>query len=179
MRVPLSWLRDFVDVEVSPDSLAETMTMAGLEVSKIDHVGQDWNKDRILVGELLDVRPHPEADRLAVARVAYGPGRFTETVSGAPNVKVGDKGRKVVLALPGASFFDPESSGDRRVILRPAEIRGIPSTGMLCSEKELGISDDHSGVMILDRDAPVGTPLQEYLGDTVLDLRSLLLPENL
>lgn len=170
MRIPLSWLKDFVQIEVSLESLAETMTMAGLEVSGIDHVGQDWDRERILVGEILDVSPHPEADRLTIARVAYGFGKVTETVSGAPNVRVGDRGEKVVTALPGASFFDPESDGQRRVVLKPAEIRGIHSEGMLCSERELGISEDHSGVMILDPDAPVGTPLQDYLGDAVLNL---------
>ncbi|MBW2122110.1 MAG: phenylalanine--tRNA ligase subunit beta [Deltaproteobacteria bacterium] len=170
MRVPLSWLRDFVSVEVAPESLAETLTMAGLEVSKIDLVGRDWDRELILVGEIVEVRPHPEADRLTVARVAYGSGRVAETVSGAPNVRVGDRGQKVVLALPGASFLDPESGGQRRIILKPAEIRGVRSEGMLCSERELGISEDHSGVMILDPEVPVGTPLQDYLGDTVLDL---------
>jgi len=146
------------------------MTMAGLEVSKIDHVGQNWDRNRICVGEIFEVNPHPEADRLTIARVAYGSGKVTETVTGAPNICVGDKGLKVVLALSGASFLDPESDEQRSVVLKPAEIRGVRSEGMLCSERELGISEDHSGVMILDSEAPVGIPLQDYLGDTVFEL---------
>jgi phenylalanyl-tRNA synthetase beta chain len=169
MRVPLSWLKDFVDIVVSPESLAETLTMAGLEVSKIDHVGQDWDRERVLVGEILEVNHHPEADRLTIAKVDYGSG-LTDTVTGAPNIRVGDRRAKVVLALPGASLIDPGSDEARQTVLKPAEIRGVHSEGMLCSEKELGISDDHSGVMILDPDAPVGKPLREYLGDTVLEL---------
>ncbi len=170
MRVPLSWLRDFVDIEVPVEWLADRMTMAGLEVSKIGIVGQNWDRDRICVGEVLEVNPHPKADRLTVATIAYGSGRTTETVSGAPNIRVGDKGEKVVLALPGASFLDPHSDQDRTIVLKSTKIRGVTSEGMLCSERELGISEDHSGVMILDSDAPVGIPLQDYLGDTVLDL---------
>ncbi len=170
MRVPLSWLRDFVEISVPVEWLAERMTMAGLEVSGIQHVGQNWDRDRICVGEILEVNPHPEADRLTIATVGYGSGRVSETVSGAPNIRVGDKGEKVILALPGASFVDPHSSDDRTVALKATVIRGVRSEGMLCSERELGISEDHSGVMILDPDAPVGMPLQDYLGDTVLDL---------
>jgi phenylalanyl-tRNA synthetase beta chain len=170
MRVPLSWLRDFVEINMSPDSLAETLTMAGLEIAKVEYVGQDWDRDLIRVGEILDVSPHPEADRLTIARVAYGAGLVTETVSGAPNVRVGDRGAKVVLALPGGSFHDPESDGPGTVVLEPADIRGVHSEGMLCSERELGISDDHSGVMVLDQDAAVGSSLQDVLGDVVLDL---------
>ena len=170
MRVPLGWLRDFVDISVPAQRLADSMTMAGLEVSKIDHIGRNWDRNRILVGEILEVNPHPEADRLTIARVAYGSGKPTETVTGAPNVRVGDEGVKAVLALPGASLLDPESDDQRNMVLEPAEIRGVRSEGMLCSERELGISEDHSGVMILDPEAPVGTPLQDHLGDTVLEL---------
>ena len=170
MRVPLSWLKDFVDLSMSPESLADAMTMAGLEVSKIDHVGEDWDRSRVLVGEVLEVIPHPHADRLTIAKVGYGSGKITETITGAPNIRTGDRGAKVVLALPGASFVDPESDGTRQVVLKPADIRGVHSQGMLCSEKELGISDDHLGVMILDVDAPVGKSLRDYLGDTVLEL---------
>jgi len=163
-------LRDFVDIEVPVEWLADRMTMAGLEVSKIEHIGRNWDRDRICVGEILEVNPHPRADRLTIATVVYGSGKVAETVSGAPNIQVGDKGGKVVLALPGASFLDPHSDDSRTVILRATEIKGVRSEGMLCSEKELGISEDHSGVMMLDPDAPVGIPLQDYMGDTVLDL---------
>jgi len=170
MRVPLGWLKDFVDLSMSPEALADTITMAGLEVSKIDHVGEDWDRKRFLVAEVREVIPHPHADRLTVAKVSYGSDKITETITGAPNIRVGDRGLKVVLALPGASFVDPESDGSHRVVLKPADIRGVHSEGMLCSEKELGISEDHGGVMVLDPDAPVGNPLQDYLGDTVLEL---------
>lgn len=170
MRVPLSWLSEFVDLTVSVEELAERLTLAGLEVAAVERVGADWDRDKIFVGEVVAVRPHPHADRLTLVTVRYGEGREKEVVTGAPNLKVGDRGQKVAFATAGARLIDGHADDGRILILKPTTIRGVLSDGMVCSEKELGLGPDHSGILILPDDAPVGTPLADYLGDTVLDL---------
>lgn len=170
MRVPLSWLKDFVDISLPVDELVHRLTVAGLEVGKVEHIGADWQRDKLFVGEIVDVKPHPQADRLLLAVVEYGHGTPQTVVTGAPNVRLGNRGAKVAFALEGARLLDGHSDVPQVQILRRASIRGIESTGMICSEKELGLSDDHAGVLILDPEAPVGQPLQDYLGDVVLEV---------
>jgi len=161
MKVPLSWLREYVEVAPSPGELAEKLTMSGTEVSGMEDIG-GW--ESIVVGEVVDIAPHPNADRLKLATVDLGGERLT-SVCGAPNV---DIGQKVPFAHIGAQLIDPESG--ELVRLKKAKIRGAASDGMICSERELGISDRHEGIMVLPTDAPVGISLDEYLGDTILDL---------
>ncbi|HEM61484.1 MAG TPA: phenylalanine--tRNA ligase subunit beta, partial [Chloroflexi bacterium] len=170
MRVPMSWLRDYVDITIPVEELAERLTMAGLEVAAIEEVGASWDRDKVFVGEIVEVRPHPNADRLTIAVVEYGASEPLAVVTGAPNIRVGDRGQKVPFATVGATLIDGHSEELNYLTLKPTKIRGVPSEGMVCSEKELGISEDHEGIMILDSDAPVGRPLQDYLGDVVLDL---------
>ena len=170
MRIPISWLKEYVDITWPIEELAERMTLAGLEVAAIEQVGAEWDRDKFFVGQILEVRPHPNADRLTVAIVDYGAGEPLAVVTGAPNVRVGDRGQKVAFAKVGARLIDGHAEELRYFTLKPAVIRGIRSEGMLCSEKELGISDEHEGIMILPDDAPVGMPLADYLGDVVLDL---------
>jgi len=170
MRIPISWLKEYVDITWPIEELAERMTLAGLEVAAIEQVGAEWDRDKFFVGQILEVRPHPNADRLTVAIVDYGAGEPLAVVTGAPNVRVGDRGQKVAFAKVGARLIDGHAEELRYFTLKPATIRGIRSEGMLCSEKELGISDEHEGIMILPDDAPVGMPLADYLGDVVLDL---------
>jgi len=170
MRIPLSWLQDYVTVNLSPTELAERFTMAGLEVVAIDHVGENWPKDKIFVGQIVSSRQHPHADRLLLVTVGYGQERPMEVVTGASNLRVGDSGQKVVLAIRGARLIDPYADTLKYVTLKRSKIRGVYSEGMACSEKELGISDEHSGILILPNDAPVGTPFVEYWGDLVFDL---------
>lgn len=191
MRVPLSWLKEFVDLTIAPEALADRLTMAGLEVSAIEYIGVaapegspwapdlsgptpperiPWDPERVLVGEILDVQPHPNADRLTVPRVGYGNGRAISVVTGAPNIKVGMQGQKVALALAGARLIDGHSATRKWVTLKPTKLRGVPSEGMVCSELELGLSDEHEGILFLPDDAPVGTPLRDYLGDVVLEI---------
>lgn len=169
MKVPLSWLKEYVDITLPIEKLAERMTLAGLEVAAIEQVGAEWDRDKIFVGEILEVRPHPNADRLVIAVVDYGAEEPLAVVTGAPNVQVGDSGQKVAFAKAGARIIDGHAEELRYFTLKPATIRGVRSEGMVCSEKELGISEEHEGIMILPDDAPVGTPLQNYLGDKVLD----------
>ena len=162
MRVSLKWLRDYVNISLPAQELAEKLTMAGLEVGAIETLSRDW--ENVFVGQIIALDKHPNAERLMLATVDLGPERLT-VISGAPNLRIGDK---VPLARAGAQLIDAHT--DNLVVLKSAKIRGILSQGMACSEKELGISDSHEGIMVLPAEAPVGTPLAEYLGDTVFDL---------
>ncbi len=163
MRVPLKWLQEFVEVDVEPAELARRLTLAGLEVEKIDIVGASW--DKVFTAAVINVERHPDADRLVLADVEAGEHRLT-VVTGAPNIAAG---QKVALALAGARLIDGYSDSGEYKTLKPGKIRGIMSEGMVCSEKELGMSNEHEGILVLPDDAPVGLPLQEYLGDTVLE----------
>ncbi len=162
MKVSLNWLKDYVDITVPINILAEKLTMAGFEVKDIETIGGSW--DNVVVGQVTAVNPHPNADRLSLPTVNLGTEEAT-VVCGAPNLKVGDK---VPFARVGARLIDGHTG--KLATLKPAKIRGVSSSGMVCSEKELGISDRHEGIMVLPEDAPVGTPLAEYLGDTVINL---------
>src|SRR5690606_34219542 len=121
--------------------------------------------DNVYVGLVEKVEPHPDADRLVLATVSAGEHRLT-VVTGAPNIA---EGQKVALALVGARLVDPYAETLQYRTLKPSSIRGVRSEGMVCSEKELGLSDEHEGIMVLADDAPVGAPLAEWLGDTVLE----------
>jgi phenylalanyl-tRNA synthetase beta chain len=170
MRVPLSWLKEFVDITLPIEDLAHRMTMAGLEVAGIERIGADWPRDKLFVGEILEVQPHPNADRLVLAVVEYGQGTPQTVVTGAANLRPGDRGYKVAFAVEGAQLLDGYSEVPRLQTLKRARIRGVESAGMVCSEKELGLSDEHHGVLILEADAPVGQPLQDVLGETILEV---------
>ncbi|MFW6125578.1 MAG: phenylalanine--tRNA ligase subunit beta [Chloroflexota bacterium] len=161
MKVPISWLRDYVKIELPAEELGERLTMAGSEVKAIEKVG-GWTK--VVVGEVTAVAPHPNADRLKVATVDVG-GQRLKSVCGAPNVAVG---QKVPFAHIGAQFTDPESV--QVVKLKKASIRGVASQGMILSERELGISERHEGIMVLPADARTGAPLDDCLSDAVFDL---------
>ncbi|MFN3975429.1 MAG: YtpR family tRNA-binding protein, partial [Dehalococcoidia bacterium] len=151
MRIPLSWLQEFVDLTLTPAEIAHRLTMAGLEVSGIEQVGGQWEK--VFVGLVRRVMPHPNADRLRLCEVDLGTERWT-VVCGAPNVA---EGQKVAFAKAGARLFDPRTG--KLETLRPARIRGILSEGMVCSERELGLGEDHTGILVLSDDATVGAPL--------------------
>lgn len=178
MRVPISWLKDYVDITLSPEALAEKLTLAGLEVENIECIGLPggelpWDRDKLFVGELLKVERHPNADRLLLATVAYGTAQPIVVVTGAPNIAPGDSGHKVALALKGARLYDGHKEGKVITTLKEATLRGIKNDSMVCSEKELGISEEHDGIIILPPDAPAGMPLADYLGDVVLDIKIL------
>ena len=162
MKVALKWLRDYVDIKLTPEDLAEMLTMAGLEVKGIQTTGGTW--DNVVIGEVIALNPHPNADRLKLATVDLGTGQVT-TVCGAPNIELG---QRVPFAHIGARLIDPHT--EETVLLKPAKIRGVASEGMVCSEKELGISDSHEGILALPPEAPIGTPLNAYLGDVIFDL---------
>ena len=161
MKIPLSWLRNYVDLDLPVKELAQRLTMAGVEVGQIDRIG-DWKE--CLVGQVTSVRPHPQADRLSLCGVYTGK-EEVEVVCGAPNVAAK---QKICFARPGANLFNAHTG--KQEPLKPARIRGVVSQGMICSELELGLGDDHTGIIVLPDDAPIGAPLDDYLGDTILDL---------
>lgn len=162
MKISLRWLQDYVPVKISPPELAEKLTSAGLEVDGIETIGDRW-KD-IFIGQIARIEKHPQAEHLKLVTLNLGK-ESLKVVCGAPNI---EEGQKVPLARPGASLLDPHT--DKAFELKPRKIYGILSEGMLCSEKELGISENHEGIMILPLDAPVGGLLADYLGDVILDI---------
>jgi phenylalanyl-tRNA synthetase beta chain len=180
MRVPLDWLKEYVDISLSIEELAERLTLAGLEVASIEYVGVpgaalEWDREKIVVGEIVEIKPHPNADRLVMAVVNYGGEALETCVTGAPNLQPyqgqGPVSFKVPFAMEGAVLWDAYAEEPRLTRLKKTKIRGIPSRAMVCSERELGLGEDHTGIMLLPDDAPSpGTPLVDYLGDVVLDL---------
>ena len=162
MRVSLNWLREYVDISLPLDELLNRLAMAGFEGKVLQVIGGGW--DNILIGEITAINPHPNADRLHLLTINLG-SREETVVCGAPNCTVG---AKVAFASVGAELTDPRTG--EKVRLKPAKIRGVLSRGMACSEKELGISENHEGILILPDEAPIGTPLADYLGDVVLNL---------
>jgi phenylalanyl-tRNA synthetase beta chain len=161
MKLSVKWLKEYVDIKLDPKELAERLTMAGLEVGGIETVGGTW--DNVVIGEVVALNPHPDADRLKLATVDLGTEQAT-SVCGAPNISLG---QRVAFAHIGASLADPHTG--KTAVLKPAKIRGVVSEGMVCSEKELGISEDHEGILVLAPEAPIGVPASSYLGDVVLD----------
>jgi phenylalanyl-tRNA synthetase beta chain len=159
MRVPLSWLREFVDVDLTPEQLAERLTLLGMEVSSIERIGSDWQG--IVVGELLEVAPHPNSGKLWLTRVRTAQGEAElSIVCGAANIKAG---QRIPVALPGSVL-----PGDRHIDV--TTIAGTESQGMLCSGDELGLTSDADGILILPEGAPLGVDMVEMAGDVVLDI---------
>lgn len=164
MLIPLSWLKNYVPITDTPRDLAHRLTMAGVEIGDVDEVGAGWERDKIVVGHVLSVDPHPNADRLRLPTVDLGGGDTATVVCGAPNVAAG---QKIAFAREGAMVFNPRSGKSDE--LKRAKIRGVESAGMVCSVLELGLGDEHEGILVLDEDAPTGMPLADYLGDAILD----------
>jgi len=172
LQTPLSWLQDFVELNQSPDDLAERLTTAGLEVETIEKIGENWG-EYCVVGQIKKIRKHPNADALHLVDVEFGADKPITLVTGAPNIRemgnsFPEPAPKVALALTGAMLIDAYHEDRPLKKLKPAKIRGIASEGMLCSELELGLSEEHEGILILPDDSPVGTLLQDFLGDTIL-----------
>lgn len=185
MRVPLSWLGDFVELDGTPDELAELLTNAGLEVKAIERFGVDgadlpWPADLVMAARVLRVDPVPDADRLVLATVNYGADSTRQVITGAPNLfpyldqDLGDADLWGALLLAGASYRNPYR--DLKITrLKPKKLRGITSDAMLCSAVELGLGEDHEGIILFEPadELPAlepGRPLTEVLGDAVLDI---------
>ncbi|HEY0859244.1 MAG TPA: phenylalanine--tRNA ligase subunit beta [Albitalea sp.] len=167
MQFPESWLREFCNPPLHTAELADLLTMAGMEVEELRPVAPPFSK--IVVGEVLAVERHPNADRLSVCQVNAGTGRTLQIVCGAPNVK---PGIKVPTALVGAELPPAEQDGEPFRI-KLGQLRGVESQGMLCSARELKLSEDHAGLLVLAGDAPVGQDVREHLGldDTLFTLK--------
>ncbi|MFP5405187.1 MAG: phenylalanine--tRNA ligase subunit beta, partial [Gammaproteobacteria bacterium] len=161
MRVPESWLRSFISPDWSAEEIADRLTMAGLEVEEATAAAPPFSG--VVVGEVREVAPHPNADKLSVCEVDAGEGALRTIVCGAPNVVAG---MRVPCALPGARLpggFE----------IRPVAMRGVESQGMLCSARELGLSEDHSGLLALPPESPLGADVREVLrlDETVFTLK--------
>lgn len=181
MKVPLSWLKEFVEITLPVEELARRLTLSGMEVSAIDYIGVEgadlpWDPAKIVIANILEVKPHPNADRLVLADVDVGGTQPHTVVTGAPNL-FPYKGQgplshplKAVFAREGSRLYDGHQADRVVITLKGRPVRGVMSDAMLCSEKELGISDEHEGILILEADAPVGMPLRDFLGDVVLEL---------
>jgi len=197
MKLPISWLKDFIDLDgLSVEDIARKLTLAGLEVDEILYAGLPmptygagekhefktngiaWNKEKIVVAEIREVKAHPNADKLTLLDL-YDGQQEQVVLTGAPNIfHLKGTGRlektiKVAYAKEGSVIYDGHADGLVLTTLKRAKIRGVDSYSMVCSEKELGITDEHEGIIILDDDAPVGMPLVDYIGDAVLDISIL------
>lgn len=194
MKIPLSWLKDYIDLNLPLDELAKVLTMIGLEVEDVAVVGLEmpeqsdhhefkmegltWAPDKFVVAQIDEVMPHPNADRLVLCRLNDGTGELI-VLTGAPNLLeyrgVGPLERplKVAYAREGAVLYDGHQPGFVLTTLKRAKIRGVDSFSMVCSEKELGISEEHEGIIILDDDAPTGMPLVDNMGDAVYEVSIL------
>ncbi len=197
MKIPLSWLKDYIDLNLPLLEIARLLTNAGMEVEEITLIGlpnpyeQDatlrreykvsglsWDADKIVVAQIDEVQPHPNADRLVLCRLHDGQQEHL-VLTGAPNL-FPYKGQgplpkplKVAYAKEGARIYDGHQPGQVLTTLKRAKIRGVESYSMVCSEKELGISEEHEGILFLEEDAPTGTPLVDYLGDAVFEINIL------
>ena len=162
MKVSLNWLKQYVDVKLPVAEIANRLTLAGIEVKSTNVIGANW--EGIIVGKILEVNPHPNADRLHLVTLDLG-SRLETVVCGAPNVAVG---AKIAYAPIGAKLIDGHTG--ETAVLKPAKIRGVASNGMCCSEKELGISENHEGIIIMPADMPIGTSLIECFWDAIFNL---------
>ena len=191
MKAPLSWIKEYVDIDLPLAELAHLITMAGMEVEEVKVIGLpmpekmdakvtglSWDREKIVVASISEVLPHPNADRLTLCKLFDGE-REHLVLTGAPNLfeykGIGPlpKPLKVAYAKEGAQIYDGHAEGLVLTTLKPAKIRGVDSYSMVCSEKELGISDEHEGILFLEEDAIPGTPLADVLGDAVIEINLL------
>jgi len=161
MKISLNWLRNYIDISLPVDDLVKGLTDLGIEVESVED--QQKKLDKFVIGKVLERKKHPNADKLSVCKVDAGTGEILNIVCGAPNV---DAGQTVCVALVGAIV--PNGGFE----IKKAKLRGEPSEGMICSARELELGDDHSGIMVLDTELPVGTPFAEYLkqNDVVIEI---------
>jgi len=179
MKIPLSWLNDYVEVaDLDIGELRQRLDLAGLEVGSIEAIGYPgaelpWDPEKVMTAAVLAVRPHPNADRLVLVEVDYGGAEHEIAVTGAPSLYARkgqtDLNLKVAFAWEGAELYDGHAEGFVKARLKKTQIRGEPSRAMVCSEKELGLSEASGDIIYLPDDTPVGVPLTKILGDYVID----------
>ena len=163
MKISFNWLKEYVDINVTPEKLAELFTMHSFEVESVTVQGKGL--ENVVVGEVLEKKKHPDADKLNVVKVKVGEGEPLEIVCGAPNIEVG---QKVPVALLGAEL-------PCGLKIEKRKVRGVYSCGMVCAEDELGLGDVHSGIIVLDKDSRIGMPAKEALGldDVIFEIAIL------
>ena len=157
MQFSESWLRQYVNPSLDSDALGHAMTMAGLEVEEQHSVAPAFTK--IVIAQILSAEQHPDADRLRVCKVDAGTGQELQIVCGAPNARAGIK---IPCAMVGAEL-PPAEAGGKPFMIKVGKLRGVESQGMLCSGRELGLGDDHEGILELPSDAPIGEDIRKYL----------------
>jgi phenylalanyl-tRNA synthetase beta chain len=185
MNIALNWLRDYVALPASVAELVERLTRAGMEVARVQVLGvpapagvrvrpEDvtpvWAADKVLTAQVRQIDKHPNADKLKLVHLDYGAATPQVVVTGAPNIAVGTSDQKVIVGLVGTQYLKEKDGVKGLFELKPGELRGVKSDAMVMSEYELGLSDDHDGIIILDADAPVGRPATELLSDIVLEI---------
>ena len=166
MKISYNWLKEFIDLPLTPEETAEKLTLIGLEVEEVTQFGSKL--EGVVVGEVLDVSDHPNADRLRICKVNTGSAQH-QIICGAENVAAG---QKVPVATVGTTLPVETENGEPFTI-RKAKLRGEKSNGMICAEDELGLGDDHSGIMVLDNGLKPGTPLHEAIDlyqDYIIDI---------
>ena len=167
MKISYKWLKEYVDFDLTPQETADALTSTGLEVDALDEVQAiKGGLKGLFVGKVLTCEPHPNSDHLHVTTVDLGKGGPQQIVCGAPNVAAG---QKVIVADLGCVLYD----GDKEFTIKKSRLRGIDSFGMICAEDEIGVGNDHSGIIVLPDDAVVGTPAAEYYhleSDWVIDI---------
>lgn len=157
MKLSLNWLKKYLNISYTPEKIAEMLTIIGLEVEGIEKVESiKGGLAGVVIGEVIDCEKHPDADRLSVTNVNIGEENLLQIVCGAPNVA---KGQKVVVATIGTQLY---LKNGESITIKKGKIRGVESQGMICAEDELGIGDDHSGIIVLDPQAKIGTPASTY-----------------
>ena len=162
MKLPLNWLKEYVSYNISAEEIAENLTIIGLEVESISETGIISG---VIVGEIQKISKHPNADTLQIVIVFDGNNKY-KIICGAPNVCVG---QKIFFATPGTKLPD-ENSPEKFHLIKESKIRGELSQGMICSEKELGLGENHDGIMVLPKDFKLGSPISEYYGEIVMEL---------
>jgi len=171
MQFSENWLRSIVDPKMSSDELSHLLTMSGLEVEEVEAVAPPFSN--VVVAHVVDVAKHPNADRLNVCQVDVGSGALLNIVCGAPNVRAG---MKAICAKAGALL--PPGADGKPFEIKVGKLRGVESQGMMCSSKELGISEESNGLMELPEDAPVGQNIRDYLGLNDLKFTIKLTPNK-
>ena len=167
MYVSMNWIKEYISIpqSVTIEEIVDKLTKASVEVDGVNRIGEWWEPELIQVGLVKDILPHPNADRLRLADIELAKSKVERVVCGAPNLEIG---QKIVFAKTGSKVFSPKTND--YITLEAAKIRGVESNGMVLSESELGISDNHEGILVLDNDYEVGTSAQSILADTILDV---------
>ena len=167
MNISYNWLQEYITINESPQTISEQLTQLGLEVESVEELGIKGSLKGIVVGEVIECAKHPHADKLKLTKVSIGEGELLQIICGASNVA---KGQKVLVALPGTTIYNKKGNP---LTIQKTKIRGVESEGMLCSEYEIGVGEDQSGIKVLNADIKNGSPAADFFlsqNDTVFTI---------